>query len=365
MATAVLARYGANTSLAIGDELAQWLFLYIVFLAIPVAHAGDDHVAFTACRLRLGRRAEAVAALLARTILVWTTLRLLIHGWRLMLLIGGTSPAMELPYWLLQWVVPVSALLSLAMLLLRDLRDGAAGQGAAALAAALALQAALAWLGPPWAAGTSPCAVLMASFALAFLLAVPIAFAMLFAAFAAHLGAAALPGPAVIQNLMKGSGQHLLLAIPFFLTAANLMNIGGLTGRILDLAAALIGHLRGGFAQINVVSSLLYGGMSGSSAADAALDTKVMVPQMVRAGYGAPFSARSRRRRRCCRTSWRRRCPSWSMRASPGCRWASCSWPACCPACCRRRCSSPGSGTTPAAATSRANPLCRWRSGCG
>jgi tripartite ATP-independent transporter DctM subunit len=289
VAAAVVARHLASTSLTFAEELAQWLFLAIIFLAIPVAHGRGGHVAFTALRARLSGAGATAAEVAGRAVLVWTTLQLGLNGARLAALIGGVSPSLQLPYALLYGVVPVSAAVSLVVLGLRGIARGEAWVTTSAFAVALAIEAALAGFGAPWA-GASPSLVLLVSFFAAFFLAVPIAFAMLFAAFTAHLGADLLPGPAVIQNLVKGSGQYLLLAIPFFLTTANLMNAGGLTSRILDLAAALIGHVRGGFAQINVVSSLLYGGISGSSAADAALDTKVMVPQMVRAGYAPAFS---------------------------------------------------------------------------
>lgn len=294
---AVAARGLGLGALSFAEELAEWLFLAVVFLALPVAHARDRHVAFTAIRAHLTGAAGTGMDLLSRAGVIWTTLQMALHGARLAALIGGVSPSLQLPYALLYGVVPVSAALSLVMLALRGLARGEAGTMAGAFVLAGAAELALDLAGPPWqvaswagAAGVSPSLVLMVAFFAAFFCAVPIAFAMLFAAFVAHLGNPALPGPAVIQNLVKGADQYLLLAIPFFLATANLMNAGGLTTRILDLAAALIGHVRGGFAQINVVSSLLYGGISGSSAADAALDTKVMVPQMVRAGYAPAFS---------------------------------------------------------------------------
>lgn len=288
--TAIAVRLLAATALTFAEEGAEWLYLAIIFLAVPVAHGRDRYVAFTALTAPLRGPAAAAATALARAVTLWTTLQMLLHGTRLAMLLGGVSPSLQLPYGLLYGLVPLSGALSLAVLGLRGL---ARGEGRATLVAFALAGAAQLWLataGAPWGAGTSPSLVLMVAFFAAFFLAVPIAFAMLFAAFAAHLGDALLPGPAVIQNLVKGSDQYLLLAIPFFLATANLMNAGGLTTRILDLAGALIGHVRGGFAQINVVSSLLYGGISGSSAADAALDTKVMVPQMVRAGYAPAFS---------------------------------------------------------------------------
>jgi tripartite ATP-independent transporter DctM subunit len=137
---------------------------------------------------------------------------------------------------------------------------------------------------------TSPTLVMMVAFFVTLFMGVPVAFSMLFSTFLANWGAHLLPPPAVVQNMVSGSGKFLLLAIPLFLTAGHLMNAGSLARRIMDLAFALVGHMRGGLAQVNVVNSLLMSGVSGSSSADVAVDSKILVPQMVRNGYSAAFS---------------------------------------------------------------------------
>ncbi len=90
--------------------------------------------------------------------------------------------------------------------------------------------------------------------------------------------------------MVGGSGSFVLLAIPFFLTAGYLMNSGGLSTRIIDFASALVGHWRGGLAQANVLHSVLLGGICGSSGADAASTTKILVPEMIKRGYSGPFA---------------------------------------------------------------------------
>lgn len=84
--------------------------------------------------------------------------------------------------------------------------------------------------------------------------------------------------------------SFVLLAIPLFVLAGSLMSHGGVARRLFDLARVLVGHMNGGLAQINVLLSTLNGGISGSSAADAALDCKLIVPQMRADGYPAAFS---------------------------------------------------------------------------
>jgi C4-dicarboxylate transporter DctM subunit len=87
------------------------------------------------------------------------------------------------------------------------------------------------------------------------------------------------------------SDNFILLAIPLFILAGSLMSHSGVADRLFDLARVIVGHRTGGLAQVNVALSTLMGGISGSSAADAAVDSKVVVPQMVAQGYPASFSA--------------------------------------------------------------------------
>ena len=128
------------------------------------------------------------------------------------------------------------------------------------------------------------------AFILAAAIGTPVSFAMLFSAFVANFAGDILPAPAIVQNVVNGSSKYLMLAIPFFILSGSLMNVGGLTTRLMDFAYALVGHMRGGLAQVNIVSSVLYSGVSGSSYSDAAMGTKLMVPQMIKRGYSAPFS---------------------------------------------------------------------------
>ena len=125
-----------------------------------------------------------------------------------------------------------------------------------------------------------------------FLLAVrvPVAFS---------LGLATLPilvieprlSPTVLFNEMfKAYNSFILLAVPFFLLTANLMNVGGITDRLMRLSRALVGHFPGGLAQINVVLSVFFAGISGSSTADAASQGKLFIEAQVKEGYDLSFS---------------------------------------------------------------------------
>jgi tripartite ATP-independent transporter DctM subunit len=99
-----------------------------------------------------------------------------------------------------------------------------------------------------------------------------------------------VPLAVIAAKTASASDNFILLAIPLFMLAGSLMSYGGIATRLFDLARVLVGHRTGGLAQVNVAMSVLNGGISGSSAADAALDCKVIIPQMRADGYPAAFS---------------------------------------------------------------------------
>lgn len=124
----------------------------------------------------------------------------------------------------------------------------------------------------------------------ALLLRVPIAIGLLGAALLYYL-TSSQPDILVVQRMISGVESFPMLAIPLFVLAGTAMARGGIAARLLDFADGLVGHFRGGLGQVNVVNSVLMGGMSGSANADAAIDAKVLVPVMVRKGYGRDFAA--------------------------------------------------------------------------
>jgi C4-dicarboxylate transporter DctM subunit len=99
-----------------------------------------------------------------------------------------------------------------------------------------------------------------------------------------------LPMAVVAAKTATAIDSSVLLAIPLFVLTGSLMTAGGIAQRLFELAKAVVGHFTGGLAQVNVAMSVFNAGLSGSSAADAAVDCKVIVPQMRAAGYPAEFS---------------------------------------------------------------------------
>ena len=98
-------------------------------------------------------------------------------------------------------------------------------------------------------------------------------------------------GTAAEQLLNGLYGSYVLLAVPLFILAAELMNIGSITGRLLSFCNALVGRFRGGLAQVNILQSVIFAGMSGSAIADAAGTGKVMQAMMTQGGRYTPSYA--------------------------------------------------------------------------
>lgn len=99
------------------------------------------------------------------------------------------------------------------------------------------------------------------------------------------------PTHLMFQRIITSTQSFPLLAIPFFIMAGSIMNYAGISSKLLKFTDVLTGHLSGGLAQVNVLLSLLMGGVSGSANADAAMQSKMLVPEMEKRGYSKAFSA--------------------------------------------------------------------------
>lgn len=132
----------------------------------------------------------------------------------------------------------------------------------------------------------------VSSFFLFMLLGVPIVFVLGLAA-AAYLIVSGEPHLllAFPQRLIVGVDQFVLLTIPLFILAGSIMNVGGISDRIIGFAQAVVGHMRGGLSHVTVMSNVFMAGVSGSATADAAAIGSVMIPAMRKAGYSAPWAA--------------------------------------------------------------------------
>lgn len=113
----------------------------------------------------------------------------------------------------------------------------------------------------------------------------PIAFALLFAGVGIMLQLDQFDAQIVVQNAIGGADNFVLMAVPFFILAGEFMNAGGLSKRIVDLASAFVGHLRGGLGYVAIFAAVLLASLSGSAVADTAALAAILVPMMRQAGY--------------------------------------------------------------------------------
>ena len=132
-------------------------------------------------------------------------------------------------------------------------------------------------------------AILFGVFILLLALGVPVGFALLAGALAT-LWSLDLSPLVLVQQTVAGASAPSLIAIPLFVLAGELMLRGGISDRLIALAASLVGHLRGGLGQVSVVSSLFFGGVSGSAIADVSAVGGSMIPQMVKRGFHTDFA---------------------------------------------------------------------------
>lgn len=291
VAAAVVARYGFNSSFAWTEELAQWLFIALIFLGLPIGGGvlGEMRVDFFLKLLNGARRRQAERA--GEGITLFTLAGLSCAAVGVVDSIGGTSPVLGVPEALRFTVVAGGALLAVATHLLRV---RIAGEALAPRLVFVGLVAVALWAAQsggfqlPWSLPGSLTAGV--AIVLAMLLGVPVPFAFLFGVLLAVLCGSVLPAPAVAQNLVNASSRFLLLAIPFFLLTGTLISAGQLSQRIIRLAETLVGHYRAGLAQSTLVTNSLFSCVSGSSIADAALGAKLLAPQLIAHGYPPPYA---------------------------------------------------------------------------
>ncbi len=286
----VVARYVFNASFTWTEEFGSLAFLWLTFVGVAAGHRDEQHVALTLFQGSITGAALRIRQGLIDLIVCYTTLWLLYGGAELVATIGGYSTALGWPNALKYALIPAGCVIALGYIILSGETLRAIGRSVAIVAFAWVtlapLQEGLGLL----IAGTSPSLVMAVVFIVCLFIGVPIAFSMLFCVFIATLGTNILPVAAIVHTVAGGASSFVLLAIPFFLTAGYIMNAAGLSTRIIDFASALVGHLRGGLAQVNVFHSVMLGGICGSSSADAASTTKILVPEMIKRGYSPAFS---------------------------------------------------------------------------
>lgn len=127
--------------------------------------------------------------------------------------------------------------------------------------------------------------LLIVLFVIFVLIGVPISYALGFVSFAGIAALPIIPNSVVFTKMFNGLNSFTLLAVPLFILAANLMNEGSISDRLIDVCKSSVGHVRGGLAHANILVSMIFAGISGSSQADTAGIGKILIPAMEKQGY--------------------------------------------------------------------------------
>lgn len=286
--TAVVSRYLFGAGLVWSEELAIWLHVALIAVGMPLAATGALAMRLDVLVGLLPARLRGVADCLADAVALHAALVIAFGGAQVARLVGSTSTVLALPEWLRFAAFACGGGLTLLFLLARAAR----GRSLAGAVLSLALGALLYWLARQSFEVALPASLVAGLAAAAGLaLGAPLPFALISGVSLAGAFGSLLPEPAIVQNAVAGVSKFLLLAIPFFLLAGELLTTGRLAERLIAFAASLVGHWRAGLAQTALMASVLFSGASGSSVANAAFGAKVMAPTLIARGYPPPKAA--------------------------------------------------------------------------
>jgi C4-dicarboxylate transporter DctM subunit len=289
----VFGRHVLHTPIPWTEEVARLLLGWLMCVGgiAALRHAQHPRVTALVRLLSPGRRTAVERGL--RLVLLALFVALIGPSWTLTRAsMAELLPASGLSGVWITAILPVSLAL-MALEVLRALwQDGLApwrdrttlawGGGAAGLVIASVLI--------PLVAGASPLVVLVIGFLVTGGLGLPLAFTLVLTALTYLIGIGGVGLVILPIKILGGVDAFVLLAIPLFILAGALMETGGISERIVDLAMAIVGRVRGGLAMVVVVAEILFSGISGSTAADVSAISALLVPSMRRAGYSGPES---------------------------------------------------------------------------
>jgi TRAP-type C4-dicarboxylate transport system permease small subunit len=289
----VAARVFFHQSFLWADEIARFTLSILPFIGGAVAYRRREH-AFVRILLELTPPAVERSCLALADVLVLfiagvtgiASLDFIASSWT------ERTPIFQAPAALIALPLPLGMTL-IAFYALAHLRraHGRAAWGAGgAFAAVMTVLAATrdVWLG--WVSGDGAIGAALALFFIAIFAGVPVGFVLLLATAAYLWATGAASMVALPQSMVNGTGNFILLAIPFFILAGLIMERGGISVRLVRFIQTLVGHLRGGLLQVTVLSMYIVSGLSGSKPADVAAVGTVMRDQL-RARHGAAEGA--------------------------------------------------------------------------
>ena len=293
VALQVVGRHVLRHPLPWTEEIARLLLVWLMCVGGIAALRHAQHPRVTALlRLFDERQRRAMEAGL-RLVLFAFFVSLIVPAYRLTMASAAERlPASGLSGAAISGILPVSLVLMCGVLAAELRRDVAAwrqGQSSAAWTLGTAAVVLLSVL-IPLLSGAAPLFVLVAGFLVTAALGMPLAFTLALTSLTYLLGIGGVSLVILPIKILGGVDSFVLLAIPLFILAGALMESGGISERIVQLAVAIVGRVRGGLAMVAVVAEILFSGISGSTTADVSAISSLLVPSMRRAGYSGPES---------------------------------------------------------------------------
>jgi tripartite ATP-independent transporter DctM subunit len=284
----VAGRALATTGFLWTGEVAQFALSVLTFVGGVVAYRRLQHLPVRALTNLLPPRTQAVLVVLAEWLVLLAAAVVAIASATLVRSTWNEqTPILRIPAATI--ALPLSAAMALLALyaferLLRADRRTLVGVGAVLAALLLLALLSSAWW-QPLVTPTVATSVVLGVFLLTVLAGLPVGFALILGAAAYLWVSNSSPMVALPQNMVNGTGNYVLLAVPFFVLAGLIMERGGISLRLVRFVQALVGHVRGGLLHVVVVSMYLVSGLSGSKAADVAAVGSVMRNMLAREGY--------------------------------------------------------------------------------
>ena len=287
----VIARHISHQPIPWTEEIARLLLVWLMCVGGIAGLRQGQHPRVTALvrRLRPTRRAALDQGL--RLVLMVFFLALAWPAYRLTVASAGESlPASGISGAWIAALLPLSLALMAGVLVHQLWRDGPAAFATPATKrwAMLGAGSVVASVLLPILFDAAPLVVLIVGFLTGAAFGVPLAFTLALTSMMYLLGIGGVSLIILPIKILGGVDAFVLLAIPLFILAGALMETGGISERIVDLAMAIVGRVRGGLAMVAVVAEILFSGISGSTAADVSAISSLLVPSMRKAGYSGP-----------------------------------------------------------------------------
>jgi tripartite ATP-independent transporter DctM subunit len=283
----VFCRYVLHNSLPWAEEMSRFLLIYISLLGAAIAVERRAHLVVDVVAHYLPRYFQHTIVFLSDVLVATVLCFLVAEGWKLVATSNWLkSTAMGWPMGTFLASVPVGALLMLIYMAQRSLRgEKERFRGMMSVGLGVLVYALVIVLHPTFPSGSYQLVVLGLFFVIQVAAGVPVAFSMLSSSITFMILKGDIPLMVSAQVLAGGIDSFPLLAIPFFILAGALMDTGGISSRLVNLATVLVGWIRGGLAMVVVVAEYIFSGISGSTPADVSAIGSILIPSMKRAGY--------------------------------------------------------------------------------